>query len=247
MRNLPLIILLAVLCFASVVSAATYTGSLTYTPPAPPGTTDGLFVSGYSAQWPSYTVTLSWTVTDTDNSQPGYPWKYTYTFGHSGSDATISHIIIEGSQGISEANVVGLTGATLSSAGLQTVLSGNPDMPEDLYGLRFNPLSTVTSMTWTFFSDRQPVWGDFYARCGNKQNLGVNLAYNYNKDGSGAELGFLDPNSNNTVRDDVDPSAPAANGSLNFHILVPDSVVPEPGTLSLLALGAAGLWNRRRK
>ncbi|HOF18463.1 MAG TPA: PEP-CTERM sorting domain-containing protein, partial [Phycisphaerae bacterium] len=78
-------------------------------------------------------------------------------------------------------------------------------------------------------------------------NLGVNLAYNYNKDGSGAELGFLDPNGSDTNRDDVDPSAPAANGSLNFHILVPDSVVPEPGTLSLLALGAAGLWNRRRK
>ena len=222
-------------CMAGAAQAALFTGSLTYTGPGPADTGDGLYTTG--PQWPGYNLSMTWAVTDEDNTYPAYPWKYTYTFAHDGSQAALSHIIIEGSEGINAANITGLIGATLSSAGLQKVMSGNPDMPEDLYGLRFDPLDDdTTSMTWTFWSNRQPVWGDFYARCGGFAG-GINTAYNYNMDAGGVERGFLSP--------DVDPVAPASSGSVDFHILVPDSVIPEPASLLLIAGGAAA-WLRRR-
>jgi len=230
----------------SAANATIYTGSLSYTPSYPADTADGLWVSG--DKWSTYVVTISWTVTDEDNSYPGFPWKYEYTFGHDGGQAGISHIIIEGSEGITADNIVGLTGASIASIGLQTVQSGNPGMPEDLIGIRFNPPAAgLFSMTWSFFSNRAPVWGDFYAKDGGGQD-NTDLAYNYNKDSAGVERGFLDPDGNNTVRDDPDPSVGPSDGSVDYHILRPDSVVPEPVTLSVLAIGALlGLvrWAKR--
>jgi hypothetical protein len=232
------------LCLVSTLTAATYSGGLTYTPPPPATSADGLQVGPVALnQWVNYTGGIAWSVTDTDTSHPGSPWKYTYTFGHNGPQFGISHVIIEGSSGITAADITGLTGATLTDIGLQRVTSGNPNMPEDMNGLRFNPLTTSPfSMTWSFFSARLPVWGDFYARCGGHGG-GINFAYNYNNNGV-TEAGFLSP--------DVDPAAPASAGTPDnnyfYHILRPDSVVvPEPGTLSLLALGALALFCRRQK
>lgn len=203
MRNTRGIFLVVALGTLAVAANATmYTGSLTYTPPNPPGTSDELFVGPSNLQWVNYTVGISWTVTDTDTSHPGFPWKYTYTFGHNGTQAGISHVIIEASPGMTVDDMVDLTGASLYPSdpiGEHRVMSGNPNMPEDINGIKFNPLTEgAFSMTWTFFSDRQPVWGDFYARCGGKQG-GINYAYNYNMDSLGNESGFLSP--------DTDPTA----------------------------------------
>ncbi|MEN6506365.1 MAG: PEP-CTERM sorting domain-containing protein [Planctomycetaceae bacterium] len=218
--------------------AATYQGSLTYTPGYPADSSDGLAVGPSNLQWVNYTVSMSWTVTNEDASYATHPWKYTYTFGHNGTQAAISHLIIEASEGISAANITGLTGATLDSAGMQTVQSGNPDMPEGLVGLKFAPAADAFSMTWTFYSDRAPVWGDFYAKCGGKLG-GFNHAYNYNLTGL-VESGFL--------TGDVDPTAAPSNGSVAFHILRPDTVsIPEPATMSVLAAGALAALIRRRR
>lgn len=229
--SVALVLVLVLVLPASFASADLYTGSLQYTPPWPAGPTDGLVVGPSNLQWATYTVTMSWTVTNTDNSYPGYPWKYTYTFGHNGGQAGISHIIIETSSAFTNADITGLTGASLSSLGNQTVLSGNPNMPEDITGLRFNPLTdSPFSMTWTFFSDRAPVWGDFYARCGGKQG-GINYAF---------DAGF--------TASDTDPIVAVANGSIDFHILRPDTqVVPEPITLAMLTVGGGMLLVRRRR
>jgi len=231
----PLLAALFVLCVIAAlpVSAVTYSGSLHYTPPGPtPDSSDGLYVGTPEVnQWINYGVGISWNVSNEDPLD-GRAWKYTYTFGHDGGQAGISHVIIEGSQGIGASDIYGLTGATLASVGLQPANPGTPGIPESLYGTRFNPLSSGQfSMTWTFWSDRAPVWGDFYARCGGAN--GINRAYNYNNTG-GVENGFL--------VNDVDPTAAAANGSVDFSILRPDTVVvPEPSSLLALLSGLVGI------
>ena len=233
---------LIALLIAGSASASVYTGSLTYSPPYPAGSSDGLFVGPSDLQWATYNVTISWEVTDEDANAPAaFPWKYTYTFGHDGPQAAISHIIIESSPTFDESNLVGLTGASLDNVGAQTVLAGNPNMPEALTGLRFDPLTeSPTSMTWSFYSDRDPVWGDFYARCGGRMG-GINFAYNFNDDGLGNVNGF-------TVND-VDPLLAAQSGSVDFHILRPDTLgsIPEPATLAMLMLAGGYALARRRR
>ena len=262
MRTMACAILVLVSLCIPVVGA-TYTGSLTYNP-AVVDSSDELFVGPTNLQWINYQVSISWVVTDQDTSYPGFPWKYTYRFSHNGTQAGYSHTIIEASPGMTLADVTGIENAQNVSVTTQAVASGNPDMPEDMYGIRFHPLEGgLFDWTWSFFSNRQPVWGDFYGRCGGKLG-GINHAYNYNLTNS-VETGFLDPDSNNAIIDDPDPANPAADGNSNnhffYHILRPDSqgggtqpepdpTVPEPCMMTLCGLavvGVGGYLRRRRR
>lgn len=218
---LLMVSLILMATFAMPALAVTYSGSLLYTPSYPADSSDGLRVETSSGKWEAYTVSMAWVVTDEDRTNAAYPWKYTYTFTLSGNQAGLSHIVIEGSDNITANDIYGLTGASLASIGNQAVGSGNPGMPESMTGLRFNPLTTSPlTMTWSFYADKMPVWGDFYARSSPS-----NYAYNQ---------GFTAP-------DDIDPSEPASNGSLANHILRPDSVVPEPSSLLVLIGGMGAL------
>lgn len=234
-------LILGVFGLAVTARAATYTGSLTYTPPFPPDAADELSVQVDGLDWVTYTLSISWTVTDTDHTYPTHPWKYSYTFQHDGNQAAISHLIIEGSEGIQEDDIIGLSGAKNLDVGLQQAQSGNPDIPEGLWGIRVEPTgSDVKSLTFSFYSNRVPVWGDFYAKNGGHAGM-FNSAFNYNNT-AGVESGFLSP--------DVDPAFPAASGTVAnhyyYHILRPDSVVvPEPATIALL--GAAMLLPMARR
>jgi hypothetical protein len=251
MRSLVLFLPYGLVFGVVAANAATYTGSLQYSPPLPAGADDGINVVGVPGQWGDYGISMSWTVTDENPYNASYPWKYTYTFDleYTGEWGAISHIFIEGSEGISSSDIIMDTGATLDSAGYQAVNFGFDDMPEDMYGLNFDPPTgdDYFAMTWSFWSNRAPVWGDFYARCGGGP-LGdeINKAYNYNMDASLGERGFLDPNGIDAILDDIDPTAPASNGSLDYHILRPDSYIPEPTSLSLFALGGLVVLRRRR-
>jgi hypothetical protein len=177
-------------------------------------------------------ISITWEITNEDTSHPGYPWKYTYTFSHDGDKSGISHIIIETDTDFALTDLDGLTGATLESVKTHTEKPGNDGMPENIYGIRFNSIGKdVYSMTWTFWSTRAPVWGDFYAKNGGK-----NYAYNYNNT-SDVIKGFV-PN-------DIDPIASSANGSVDYHILRP-GVVPEPMTLGMILLGSWLISKKRR-
>ena len=77
-----------------------------------------------------------------------------------------------------------------------------------------------------FDSWRDPVWGDFYAKCGGSP---ANEAWN---------MGFGSP--------DSDPMLAPINGSIDNHILVPDTHSPEPSSFLILAVGAIMLRRRKR-
>jgi hypothetical protein len=202
------VVMAAMVAFAGVAVADTYTGSLSY---APDGLDNDLAVDG--GVWLGYNFTLGWVVTNEDPGAPDtHTWKYSYTFAHDGNQGDISHVIIQVSEGEPDgtnrftlANMAGLAGATLDSLDTHKTGPGQPEMPEDIYGLKFDPIGDTSYMAWSFYSDRAPVWGDFYAK--NGQTGGAdNIAYN---------VGFTSP--------DSDPTEPPADGPLDYHILVPDT------------------------
>jgi len=225
--------ILAVLALGASAGAATYSGSLQYTPGPPPDSGDGLYVDGPAGQWTTYTVTFSWTVTDGHMTYLGYEWKYEYRMQVSGTQYAFSHLIIETPTDFTSAQIHGLSGATMDSIALQQTSLGNPGMPENVFGIKFDPFGSLLDWSWSFYS-LEPMWGDFYTRCGGKQG-GINHAYNYNLTGSVAN-GFLSP--------DTDPAVGPSNGSVDYHVLVP---TPEPASIALLATGAALLLARRRR
>jgi hypothetical protein len=116
----------------------------------------------------------------------------------------------------------------------------NPLMPGEMWGLKLNtPNDFEGSFSYQFYSDRAPVWGDFYVKDGKESQVDV-VAWN---------VDFLE----------ADPLAPPQDGLLpdgagGFHykILRPNGPsygeVPEPTTLMLFGMGVMGLglWRRRR-
>ncbi|MEA3409480.1 MAG: PEP-CTERM sorting domain-containing protein [Candidatus Eisenbacteria bacterium] len=176
---------------------------------------------------------FEWVVTQNmDNS-----WHYSYVFGHPSGET--SHFILEVSSNFTENDIFNLQG-DIGAGGfeLKTHSAGggaNPTMPEDMYGIKFEG-TTGEVTSFEFDSWRVPVWKDFYAVDGTAGGHGPNAAWN---------TGF--------TSGDVDPLDAASDGSLNYHILAPDSQtppVPEPTTLMLLGsglLGSIAVFRRRRK
>lgn len=204
-------------------SSTIYTGSLSVA--------DG-GLTAYGA-WDSPSTTLSWIVDDM--TTPG-KWHYSYTLFV--PDKDISHMIIEASNGENPFTSGNLFSPSSNPTGwIQSIEIQNfspnnstPYMPEDMWGIKFDTSLDVTTVTVGFDSDRAPVWGDFYAKDGYSTCSGWNSLYN-----SGFTAG------------DYDPFAPAANGSLQNHLLVPDSYIPAPGAFILVCIGTAITGALRRK
>lgn len=194
--------------------------------------TGGLSVDGggliASSGW--NTSTLSWSV---DNTTVSGLWYYEYTLSVANNTQSKvnapSHQIIEASLGFGLSNIGDITGGTVGAEEIQWYESGspsNPGLPDSVYGIKFEGLPDSTEMTISFSSNKVPVWGDFYAKAASGEYL-------YN-------AGFANP----------DPLDALANGTIDNHIIRPDStVVPVPGAMLLasLGLGVAKLGLRRRR
>jgi hypothetical protein len=153
-------------------------------------------------------------------------WDYDYTFTVPSGE--ISHLILETSTNLTGADIFDVTG-TFSGTEINTFTpdgsNSNPNMPGPIYGIKFDNVNT-TEGTFSFRSFREPVWGDFYAKDGtagddvDDEDV-FNTAWN---------AGFLD----------ADPTEPASSGSIDHHLLVPDSAppVPDASTFMLACVGA---------
>jgi len=203
--------------------------------------TDGqLYVAGPTWNSSQADPTLSWSVDDT--TTPG-KWHYVYTLQVPGGSrrADIQCVILEttdahGGQAFTAANL--LSPASIPADWLVSTQIGwfdagsEPGLPRDLYGVEFCTLTTdPTTLTISFDSDRDPMWGDLYAR-GFLVCDEVNLLYN---------AGMLSPN----------PTDAPRSGSMDGHLLVPDTgaqefIIPAPSALLLTSLGAwLTRWLRR--
>jgi len=146
MRKLTFAII--VLC-AAPASASLISGRLS--------TADGsLLGTGIWAQAdpPTYIV---WSVEDV-----GSAWHYTYTVQV--TRQSISHFILETSTTFTSSNCWDLSWNGSAVLGLFKANSGNPNMPQNLYGMKFTPTSASGPVTIDFYSDRPPMWGDAYIK-----------------------------------------------------------------------------------
>jgi hypothetical protein len=132
--------------------------------------------------------------------------------------------IIEGSYQVLQGSVGSVSVGEFRYGG-----EDNYGMPENLYGIKFDSTAGLT-LQISFDSFRSPVWGDFYAKDGKTQGES-NTAHNE---------GF--------TALDTDPTVAASSGSVDYHILRPDTVVPEPSSfagLGGLLLGSLPLLRRK--
>ncbi|HPD16896.1 MAG TPA: PEP-CTERM sorting domain-containing protein [Planctomycetota bacterium] len=230
-----------------------YEGTLTYTPPLDGSDTiesRGLKVgtkNNPSDGWSLRTVALHWSVS---LETPTSAWHYAYSFEVSGTSYGISHFILETSPSFTntEENFRNFVCSSPANLTFGWQESGSPGLPEPLIGIRIEPLNSPMVLTWSFDSNKQPVWGDFYAKDGLGMDPAVaNYAFN---------VGFGSPDYDPSIEvyepQSVSGSSPEV---LRTHILRPDTepgplvTIPEPLSMAFLGSALAGVvgWRVRSR
>ena len=181
---------------ASCGIGSVYTGSL-----STDGGADGL-LSGVGQSWGTGS-TLSWIV-DTE-AVGGVSYQYTLTVDNVPA-AGISHFSLEVSDAFEAADVLSDDWAGSLLVGLMSPDPGSPSLPSAFRAIKFDDNPNGKTVTVSLLSTRLPVWGDFYAKGGDSNEL-------WN-----AGFGVDD-----SVLPYLDPTDPPANGSIRDHLLVPDT------------------------
>lgn len=215
-----------------------YSGSLS--------TPSGLDGTG---RW-STSSSISWEIGWDDSKQF---WTYEYTLDLNRKD--ISHIILElsddpGSEFTKTDFIGGPYAGEFGSQkkpkslsyeiGLFSSKNGgsNPYLPEAVYGVKIDLPGSLQSSDFTFWfaTTRDPVWGDIYAKSGNGTTI--------------SNAGFAA----------IDPLSAPSDGTVDYHLLVPDGAslgptsapasVPHPsalvGLISALGICLPRLLRRNR-
>jgi hypothetical protein len=201
---------------AHAMATVSYTGSLSS---YSAGGDPGLVGMGYWVE--PGDSDIYWEVTQNEDSS----WHYEYVLIVPRTESEISHFILETSPEFTEDDIFNESGA-FNHIEIKNHIGGspgNPDLPGDIYGIKFDD-TYGRLLSIDFDSTRAPVWGDFYAKCG----------LNVPQQVWNAGLALPDP-----------LDAPG-NGSIDNHILVPDSV-PEPASLLMMSIGVMIIRGRLRR
>lgn len=197
------------------------------------GTTGGIKAT---SPWTGGRLTFSWDISKGLASDPA---AYHYVYTIDGYKKDISHVLLEVSSTFNiNSDLIDLsTSSSVSLEGPKTFSKGspsNPGMPANVYAIKFDNVNSK-DLVIDFWSDRAPVWGDFYMKDGVYSS---SFVYAYNRDfGKDPML--------------VGVSNKVLNDYLGF-IPRPDTygvTVPEPTTWMALGIGTgiATLARRRRQ
>jgi len=164
---------------------------------------------------------INWSINKVVNT---YNYSYTLAGVTNGLSKALSHWILEVTNPSTSNDFFSLN-LPISSDSPKTWTPGgsNPNMPSNIYGIKWDTTGDPSVYTSSFSTLKNPVWGDFFAKSGKDAGIWT-TAWN---------TGFgTDPTSETTVFTNW---IPTPNGDNHKN------PVPEPATMILVSFGFIGL------